>query len=399
MKIRTLFLAIGLATATLAGAASDGNAQLGSLKKVAKEAAARRAAERAVDAVANATLAPDSTTASAAITRETPAAAEATSASAAPTSPRPGEGAWVNYDFVPGERPLLIEDFTADAVGDFPRRFEFMKGNMEIAEWQGGRYLRATSVAEFALPLPETLPERFTIEFDYAGANKYDLEIRFSEQPDGHTKVLVGAWEVGVSGGGVQSLVAPQDDISKRFVRVRVMADGKYVKVYLDDQRVANVPNANLGRANKIWLKVPVYPGMVKEALLGEVRVMAGGKKLYDALAADGRVTTQGILFDTGSNRLRPESTPTLKEIAGMLKDHPELRLRIEGHTDALGDDTANQKLSEDRAAAVVAFLVESHGIDAARIESVGLGETKPATQNDTPEGRQANRRVELVRM
>jgi outer membrane protein OmpA-like peptidoglycan-associated protein len=159
------------------------------------------------------------------------------------------------------------------------------------------------------------------------------------------------------------------------------------------------VPNANLGRANKIWLKVPVYPGLIKEALLGEVRVMAGGKKLYDALAADGRVTTQGILFDTGSDRLRAESTPTLKEIAGMLKDHPELHLRIEGHTDTVGDDAANLTLSDRRAAAVVSFLVESLGVDAARIASAGLGETKPAATNDTPEGRQANRRVELVRM
>lgn len=132
--------------------------------------------------------------------------------------------------------------------------------------------------------------------------------------------------------------------------------------------------------------------------MFGAFRLAAGGKKLYDALAEKGRVVTQGIYFDTGSDRIRPESTPTLREIVAMLNEHADLRLLIEGHTDNVGNAESNQSLSEKRAAAVVRFITEQ-GIDAARLSSKGLGATKPAEPNDTPEGRQNNRRVELVKM
>jgi hypothetical protein len=95
------------------------------------------------------------------------------SQAAAPTAEeqmKPGEGVWANYDFVPGERVLFADDFTRDQVGDFPRRLELVDGNAEIVEWNNGRYLSVPAFTTFAIPLPETLPEMFTIEFQfYAG--------------------------------------------------------------------------------------------------------------------------------------------------------------------------------------------------------------------------------------
>ena len=175
------------------------------------------------------------------------------------------------------------------------------------------------------------------------------------------------------------------------------MADGRYVKVYVDDTRVANVPNANLGRSKKI---VFGFNGRDHDpALITNILVAAGGKKLYDALAEKGRVSTQGIYFDTGSDRIRPESTPTLKEIGQMLTEHADLKLTIEGHTDNVGNAAANQELSQRRAAAVKAYLVANHAVDSSRLSSAGFGDKKPAAPNATPEGRQQNRRVELVKM
>ena len=116
-------------------------------------------------------------------------------------------------------------------------------------------------------------------------------------------------------------------------------------------------------------------------------------------MAEQGRVATHGILFDFGSDQLRPESTPTLKEIGGMLTGHPDLKLTIEGHTDNVGGDAANQALSEKRAAAVKQYLVSTYAIDAGRLTTKGFGASKPVSPNASAEGRQNNRRVELVKM
>jgi outer membrane protein OmpA-like peptidoglycan-associated protein len=182
------------------------------------------------------------------------------------------------------------------------------------------------------------------------------------------------------------------------MVTVRVMADGDYLKMYLDGQRVANAPNAVFPRSDTLFLAAS-WASDEHPVLVGPVRIAGGGRDLYDRLARDGRVATQGILFATGSDRIRPESTPTLEEIAAMLTAHPDLRLAIEGHTDSDGEDAFNQDLSERRAAAVKAWLVSERGVASDRLDTAGFGESKPAAPNDTAEGKQQNRRVELVRL
>jgi outer membrane protein OmpA-like peptidoglycan-associated protein len=283
-------------------------------------------------------------------------------------------------------------------VGDFPRRLELKEGNFEVVEWQGGRYLRGTSSGAFEIPLAEPLPERFTLEFDYTGSGStgWPLYVYFAPKSENPTYAVAKPYDGGLSGGGTNSVSQTSKDLTGTVFPVRVMVDGSYAKVYIGDKRVANVPNAKLGRSNKI-----LFQSMADEknpVFIGNVRVAAGGKKLYEALAEKGRVATQGIYFDTGSDRIRPESSGTLKEIGTMLKDHPELKLTIEGHTDNVGAASANLTLSEKRAAAVRQQLVDTYQIDGARLQAKGLGQTKPAGSNDTPEGRQQNRRVELVK-
>jgi outer membrane protein OmpA-like peptidoglycan-associated protein len=174
------------------------------------------------------------------------------------------------------------------------------------------------------------------------------------------------------------------------------MADGKYVKVYVNETRVANIPNADLGRSNKITID---FAGSeTQPAFIGNLSVLAGGRELYDALEKDGRVATQGIYFASGSDQIRPESTPTLVEIAEMLKDHADLDILIEGHTDNVGTPASNLALSDRRAAAVRQILIDTYKIDGNRLTTIGFGDTVPAKPNTTPEGRQQNRRVELVK-
>ena len=335
---------------------------------------------------------------------------------------KPGEGAWSNYDFIPGERVLWAETFASDRVGNFPQRLELINGNMEIVEWKGARWLRVTSDGEsnsFVIALPEKLPQRFTIEFDMAipwdGVGFYSAEAPdrlgplSPERKSGYVHLSGTRAGVMRAGSTEGSSMDPRTIIDAMYedagtispaIRVRMEADGRYVKVYLGEKRIANIPNADFGRANKIIFD---FGNTGTEAtgrpLIGNISINAGGKKLYDALMADGRVATQGIFFDVNSDKLRGESTPTLKEIGTMLKEHADLKLTIEGHTDNTGTATSNQTLSQKRAESIVAHLTSTYGIAAARLVPKGFGSSKPAAKNDTPEGRQANRRVELVKL
>jgi hypothetical protein len=105
-----------------------------------------------------------------------------------------------------------------------------------------------------------------------------------------------------------------------------------------------------------------------------------------------------GLHFDSNKATIQPESNSLLDEIATALKNFPDWRLRIVGHTDASGDAEHNLHLSLERALAIEAALVE-RGVDSQRMVPAGLGESRPITSNATPEGRALNRRVELVRV
>jgi outer membrane protein OmpA-like peptidoglycan-associated protein len=120
--------------------------------------------------------------------------------------------------------------------------------------------------------------------------------------------------------------------------------------------------------------------------------------RIEDRLTTEKRVDVYGIYFDFASDRLRPESEPVLREIAGALGRHADWQLSIDGHTDNVGGDRANLMLSERRSAAVRNVLISQYGIDSARLVARGLGATQPKATNETREGRAQNRRVELVR-
>lgn len=107
-------------------------------------------------------------------------------------------------------------------------------------------------------------------------------------------------------------------------------------------------------------------------------------------------VNMSDVLFDTASYTLKPGAREKLAKISGIVLAHPGLNLKIEGYTDSVGSDEYNQQLSENRASAVREFLIEQ-GVAGSGVTAQGFGKTQPVASNDTPEGRQKNRRVELV--
>jgi OmpA-OmpF porin, OOP family len=356
-----------------------------------------------------------------------PAASPApASSSRATASPKSASGTEVfkNFDFVPGSRVLFQEDFATEQVGNFPRRLKFKQGNIEVAESEGQRWVTNTGGDGFEITLPEALPSRFSIEFDFVPSPSFSghsstgggqcyhfqeivfkatgfenmrepVHAAYGDMPE--QSIRFCGFMAGIGGQKVTA-VTMFPSILDKVNKVRVMGDGDYIKVYMNGTRVSNVPNTTMGRSRTISIRT-LGDQNEQKALFGNFRIAAGTKQIYDALLADGRVATQGIYFDTGSDVIRPESAPTLKEIGDMLTQHADLRLTIEGHTDNVGAAGANQALSDKRAAAVRAALVERYGIDGARLVSKGLGSSKPAAPNTTPEGRQQNRRVELVKM
>ena len=410
MRQPTRTLSLGLMLILLAGAASPAAAQgLGDrLKRRAKEKVEQRAERRADQAMDKALDKAENAVSCAVTDARCIENAEKAGQPVVVTDEegnvvghgaaaalKPGQGAWANFDFVPGDRVLFVDDFSGDRVGNFPRRLEFRGGSMQVVEWQGQRWLSDTGEGEFYINLPEVLPERFTIEFDLAGGGNA-MQVGWGENDEG--TLFIDDWMAWARAGEVQPRGEYGMNTEEQPARIRIAVDGDYLKLYANEHRVLNAPNLKMGRSNRIRVYMNGW-NAEHPRMIADLRIMAGGQELYDALEANGRVATQGIYFDTGSDRLRPESTPTLKEIGDMLKAHPDLRILIEGHTDSTGNPQSNQVLSEKRAAAVKAFLEAEYGIQGSRLETRGFGDTKPVGDNKTPEGRQANRRVELVKL
>lgn len=309
-----------------------------------------------------------------------------------------------NYDFKRGERKLFAADFSDAVVGNFPRNLEFRGGTISVVSHAGGRALRVKTTGGFAIHLPEELPKQFTIEFkDFNTKYVNALGVKVVDddyKPVGTHFIMVDGYDgVGVKAyerGGV-SAIEETRIINEQMMPIRIMADGSYVKVFVGKNRVANMPNADLGQSNIILFdfndvrETPIY--------VADIHIAAGGRDLYGTLQSEGSVTMQGIHFATGSDHINSESAQAIQKVADLLQEHSDLNLLIEGHTSSSGDYDANMKLSKERAAAVKAYLVEKHGIAADRLETNGLGETEPKATNDTEEGRAKNRRVEIVKL
>jgi outer membrane protein OmpA-like peptidoglycan-associated protein len=125
----------------------------------------------------------------------------------------------------------------------------------------------------------------------------------------------------------------------------------------------------------------------------------SGAKALEQALTQNKKVDIYSIYFSFNSDLIRDESQPTLKDIAEILRRHPDWKLQVNGHTDAIGGDQFNLDLSKRRAAAVKSALVQQYKIGGDRFATAGYGKSQPKDTNDTLEGRARNRRVELMRI
>ncbi len=160
-----------------------------------------------------------------------------------------------------------------------------------------------------------------------------------------------------------------------------------------------------VARKGAQWIQVTGHPtgdyagyeqiAVLEKALTEEMS--ASAQAMSDAIAKSGKLDVYGITFATGQAAISPASDAVLNDVLAVLSANADWRLRIEGHTDNVGDQAANLKLSNARAAAVAAWLT-AKGIDAGRLSTAGLGDTQPVADNAGEDGRARNRRVVLIK-
>jgi outer membrane protein OmpA-like peptidoglycan-associated protein len=313
---------------------------------------------------------------------------------------------WAKYDFVPGDQVIFEDDLLTEENGEFPARWDLERGNVEVAEYNGENVImfrdNAPSIVPyFKDPQEDYLPDVFTVELDlyHPGDGRfniylYDRKNQKSGSPSGYTDVEVSYNQLGFASSASRY---PGDDLERaRWMHISIAYTNGKLKAYMDDTRLINIPRIDFDPKG-----ITLYTYHARNDnryYVKNIRIAKGGVKYYDRVMQDGKIIVNGIRFDTGKSTLKPESMGAINEIFNLMKENPDLKFSVEGHTDSQGDDAFNMKLSEDRANTVMNTLVKM-GISADRLTAKGWGESKPIANNASPEDMANNRRVEFVKI
>ena len=334
-----------------------------------------------------------------------PAANQDAQAASEAGEPKPAL-TWAKYDFVPGDKVIFEDNLEGEENGEFPSRWDLVRGNVEVAEYGGEKVImfrdgEPSIVPYFKEAKEDYLPDVFTVEFDlYCDPNDFvlylfDRKNQNSGSPTGYTDLAIdnNSMDFATSSSDYPGAKGLPE---RRWMHVSVAYTNGKLKAYMDDTRLINIPRIDFDP--KGITLYTYHARNERQYYVKNVRIAEGGVKYYDRVMQDGKIVANGIRFDTGKSTLKPESMGVINEIYQLMKDNPDLRFSVEGHTDNVGDDNSNMKLSADRAERVKDTLVEM-GIDEDRLTSKGWGESMPMDDNNVPEGRANNRRVEFVKI
>ena len=330
------------------------------------------------------------------------------------------------YDFIPGERIVVFEDFMQDAVGDFPDKWN-TNASAEIVTIESlqGKWLKINRQGVFMPEFIDSLPENFTLEYDLLcdnpgrvwafyttlaslsdrnkpeGWQSADSRFTFTAAayPNGSSTSAVERRKDGAAESSMSAGTKQFSDKTKP-VHVAIWRQKERVRVYFNEEKIWDLPKvlSQTARYNSLvyWMQGPSDDG---NYFLSNLRLAIGAPDTRKKILEQNKWVTHGILFDVNSANIKPESYGTIKEMANVLKEFVDLKVKIIGHTDADGKDDANLDLSKRRAASVKAALAKEFGIDESRMETDGKGESDPIDKNDTPAGKANNRRVEFIKI
>ncbi len=331
-----------------------------------------------------------------------------------------GLRAYNNYDFVPGDSVVFADDFSHDVQGEFASHWALGAGQGVVNQVAGNNALLLTD-GNYARvsPLIKTkkigyLDDPFTIEFDSYSTGGYLPHMYFYPSAAAATassgnilQVDIGAANshgaAEISNGSnvdLQGNYPPDissDNYMKKWHHIAIAYKNSQVKVYVDQYRVVVAPN--VGYIKPKAFDIEGIGDGNNPIIIANVRVAnGGGMNMLGKKFTEAKIVTHGINFDIDQSTIKPESMGTLNMIKNVLNDNPDLKFEIDGHTDNSGISAHNMVLSQQRADAVKAQLINM-GIDGSRLATKGFGDSKPIGNNSTDDGRANNRRVEFVRM
>jgi outer membrane protein OmpA-like peptidoglycan-associated protein len=342
------------------------------------------------------------------------------------------------FDFVPGDKVVLWEDFAEDAIGDFPVNWN-TNGSGEVVTIDGsdGNWLMMQKVSNFTLNKLLNLSENVTIQFDvmitvpfnrlsnplYFGIGdiknpKTYINSSHHSLDDNNNAVFWIAMHPGEkkynsNGFGnylmfynsVTNIVNQKIELpdfmdvkEKLPLKISIWKQKQRIRVYMNENKIVDLPKilpADMNVNALIW-KTEGYQDDNKY-FIRNIRVSEGNPDNRNKLLTEGKIVTNGILFNVNSDVIKPESYGVLKEIAEVLKKNKDIKVTIVGHTDSDGDNVQNMELSLKRANAVKNALSTDFTIDQSRMQTDGKGEIEPLSPNSNAVNKANNRRVEFI--
>jgi outer membrane protein OmpA-like peptidoglycan-associated protein len=327
------------------------------------------------------------------------------------------------YDFVPGDKVLFYDDFSQDAIGDFPALWttngsgEVRTLNLFPGKWL---YMNAKD-KQYCIMKDLVLPDNYILEFDavptlteeggdrsgfylslYTGQGSEFMDDGLLPGTEGfHLDCKTDEWTAsGYKEGSYltegNSAIAPIEIDKSNHVIIWIQK--RRLRVYHKGQKTLDLPTLlpDQIKINRLRFSLWSEPGL---SYISNLRITTAKPDMRSKLLTEGKIVSYGIYFDVNSDKVKAESYGTLKEIAQVLTENPTVKIKIVGHTDGDGDAAKNLDLSKRRAASVKTELSKTFAIDGARIETDGKGKTEPIAPNDTPANKSQNRRVEFIKL
>jgi outer membrane protein OmpA-like peptidoglycan-associated protein len=332
------------------------------------------------------------------------------------------------YDFVPGEKIIAYDDFASDAIGDFPGKWNTnASGEVMSVERKTGKWLNVSKEGIYIPLAIKTLPDNFTLEYDVvfippaaaAGPNTagFGFQLAHVDFKKDHfiyhtayAQFLVSPYRgyfqyesYKPNGDKVLNNETQVTGLDRKHIQnyhVAVSRQKSRVRVYLNENKVCDLPAVLPGTENYNAIRFTTEQNNDgSNWLITNVKLASGTPDMRNKLLSEGKLSTTGILFDVNASAITAASYATLKQIAQVLQDNPDLKVKIVGHTDSDGDPAANLNLSQKRAEAVKAAFSKEFGIDASRMQADGKGASQPLSANTSSEGKASNRRVEFIKV